>query len=168
MKTFRDHYENILPNSWKHGHSVGGKRTKTMTTYKSMMDRCYNPNCKAFVNYGGRGITICDRWKGSFINFLEDMGEKPEGLSIERIDCNKEYSPDNCKWENRLNQNRNQRTRKDNSSGTRGVYFNKQANRWRANISANGKRVHLGDFDNIDEAKNARLDGEKRYWSNDE
>lgn len=73
-----------------------------------MVSRCRNPQSKYFKNYGGRGITVCDRWL-AFGNFLKDMGERPDGLSLDRKDNNKGYSPDNCKWATRAEQNSNQR-----------------------------------------------------------
>lgn len=79
-----------------HGKSEHGNRT-----YKSwchMRDRCRNPNSKRYADYGGRGITVCDRWD-SFENFLSDMGERPDGKTLDRYpDVNGNYEPGNCRW----------------------------------------------------------------------
>jgi len=74
------------------------KNNKTYSTYYSMKSRCYNPNAGNYQYYGALGITICDRWLESYENFLEDMGEKPEGMSLDRIDVYGNYEPGNCRW----------------------------------------------------------------------
>jgi hypothetical protein len=74
-----------------------------------MKTRCYNPNIKKFKNHGGRGISVCDRWLNSFENFLADMGEKPTGLTLDRIDNDGNYEPSNCRWTTWSEQNKNRR-----------------------------------------------------------
>ena len=89
------------------GHS-GSPLYKRWQTIK---DRCYNPKNPAYKNYGGRGITVSERWMESFVNFLEDMGEPPfVGATVERIDNDSGYSRDNCKWATRHEQMANSRT----------------------------------------------------------
>jgi hypothetical protein len=79
-------------------------------TWMSMRDRCRNPNAAHFECYGGRGITVCDRWANSFKNFFEDMGPKPSPAhSIDRIDVNGNYAPENCRWATVKQQRRNTR-----------------------------------------------------------
>ncbi len=75
--------------------------------WDSMHQRCTNPNRKDFVKYGARGILVCERWK-EFHNFFADMGDKPAGMSLDRVDNSKGYSPENCRWATAKQQNRNQ------------------------------------------------------------
>lgn len=93
-----------------HGHStalIPGKITRTLRAYRHMIARCSNPNYKNFHRWGGRGIKVCDRWLESFQNFLDDMGECPPKLTIERINNDGNYEPGNCKWVTQAQQMRN-------------------------------------------------------------
>jgi hypothetical protein len=94
--------------SYKTTHGLS--KTKTYQAWADMKTRCYNSKRAQFAFYGGRGISVCDSWKNSFENFLSDMGEKPHGHSLDRIDNNKEYSPSNCRWATQSTQCRNRRT----------------------------------------------------------
>jgi len=93
----------------KHGY----KGTRTYNIWRDMLDRCKNEKNISYKNYGGRGIKVCDRWDisegGSFENFIKDMGEIPKGLTIDRIDNNGNYCPENCKLSTRKQQSRNTR-----------------------------------------------------------
>jgi len=98
---------------FKHGHAAIGKKTKTYIAWKNMRIRCNNPKDKAYKWYGARDITVCKGWN-DFRNFLEDMGEAPKGLTIERTDNDGNYEPNNCKWDTYTQQARNRRNNKLN------------------------------------------------------
>lgn len=93
-----------------HGHAA--RRSPEYASWSSMRDRCSaNPGTNHYENYVLRGITVCERWK-SFQAFLDDMGSRPAGTTIDRIDVNKGYSKENCRWATKSQQNRNKKLRK--------------------------------------------------------
>jgi hypothetical protein len=108
--------EAMVKNGYRnlhHGHARSGFRTREYKTWVSMKMRCLNQKDPAYKRYGGRGIRICERWL-IFENFLEDMGERPEGLTLDRKNNNGDYEPGNCKWSTCVEQNNNRRRRVEN------------------------------------------------------
>jgi hypothetical protein len=95
----------------RHGHSKRGALTATWNSWRGMIERCASHDHIAYARYGGRGISVCDRWK-DFANFIADMGPRPKGLSLDRFPNNDgNYEPGNCRWATQSEQRKNQRPR---------------------------------------------------------
>lgn len=141
-----------------HGYS----RTKLYGVYIKMKSRCENENDKSFSYYGGRGIKLCKEWNEnpkSFIDWAKQNGYK-DGLTIDRINVDGDYCPENCRWTDYETQAVNQRIRKDNKTGVKGVY--KSGKSYIAQINRNGKREYLGSYKTLDDAIKARLAAEAK------
>jgi hypothetical protein len=91
-----------------HGQTIGGKDTRVYRVWAAMIYRCTNPRDKHWKDYGGRGITVCDRWR-KFENFYADMGGPPPGLSIDRLNNDGNYCKENCAWRTAAEQAKNKR-----------------------------------------------------------
>jgi hypothetical protein len=109
-----------------HGHFLDGKPSPTYKSWQAMVARCTNPKHPAYANYGGRGITIHEAWLRSFANFLDDVGLRPDGKTLDRIEPSGNYEPRNVRWSDTRTQGRNRRNA--------------------VMVSVGGKRVRLSDF----------------------
>lgn len=135
------------------GSIISSRQHPYYMTWKSMRNRCNNPNAINYRDYGGRGIKVCNRWD-SFVYFVEDMGVKPTPKhTLERIDNDKGYSPDNCKWATRSEQTYNQRH--PSKSGIKGVYYATRIKRYIGYSDKRNGRKYLGTFMTAEEARNA-------------
>lgn len=115
--------------------------------HSSIKSRCYNTKCRGFKNYGGRGITVCERWLESFENFYEDVSDGyADGLELDRIDSDGEYSPENTRWATKQQNSFNRRAYCDKSSKHKGVSFIKKNGKWLASITKDQKCIRLGEF----------------------
>ena len=120
--------------------------------WKSILSRCNNPQNASYINYGGRGITVCNEWLSlqNFIIWCEQT--YIEGMTLDRINNDGGYSPDNCRWADRLTQTINQRVKKSNKSGYVGVSWRKDRNKWIVRIGTEIRYECLGHFDDLMEA----------------
>ncbi len=145
----------------KHGHSRIGSDGKRLISpeyqsWRSMLDRCYRPKMIMYARYGGRGITVCDQWRGKegFAQFFADMGHRPEGLTLDRENNNGNYEPGNCRWATAKEQNNNRIISPEGRAASRAALDAGRAKMWsdpeiRARLEADRKaRPHLpnGDF----------------------
>jgi len=123
--------------------------------WENMKQRCYNRNNTRYSYYGGRGIVICDKWLDSFEVFYKDMGERPEGMTIDRINNDGNYEPTNCRWATRTEQNIN---KKYKSAISRNVYKSPVSPHrpYTVKISRHYKVYYLGHYKTVKEAIKAR------------
>lgn len=135
--------------------------TRQYRAWSGMIARCHSPKNGGFKHYGGRGISVCKRWR-SFENFLADMGERPGPKhSIDRIDTNGNYEPENCRWATNAEQQLNKRTTRNSILGVTGIRCDPASGNWDAQISIHGKALSLGAFATRTEAAIARVAAER-------
>ena len=126
----------------------GLNNTRLYRIWSHIKSRTLNLKYKNYLNYGGRGITICDEWKNDFMSFYNWAMSNgySDKLSIDRIDNDENYCPENCRWTTKTIQNRNRRIHTNNTSGYKGVSFVKKTNKYRVRIIINKKGVNLGSY----------------------
>lgn len=134
----------------------------TYNTWLSMKERCTNPNSQSYKAYGAKGVTVCSRWLHSFEAFLEDMGERPEGMTLNRKGSAPIYSKETCEWASQSVQGFDQKMREGNTSGKTGVSQTKYG-KWVAYIDCE-KRIHLGTFESFEKAVEVRKEAELKYF----
>ena len=117
-------------------------RSTTYRAWEGMKQRCKATTHPRYQDWGGRGISYPATWE-TYSGFLADMGECPYGYSLDRINNNKGYSKDNCRWADASTQNHNRRTPKTNTSGVKGVSFSIKSRRWQATVKDGGKSKSL-------------------------
>lgn len=127
----------------KHGHAKKDSETETYQSWLHMRQRCNNQNNDSYEQYGGRGITICSSWD-SFEKFLSDMGERPNGTTLERVDNEKGYSRSNCQWSDKKSQQRNRRSNHIIKTKRGEMCISEAAELYGINQSVLGARIRRG------------------------
>lgn len=138
----------------------GQRSTGAYKSWNAMKQRCENPKNPAYKNYGAKGILFCKKWN-EFVGFLDDMGERPVGTTLDRIDNSKGYFKENCRWATKVVQSRNREITK---KITTGVNITKSG-KYEARVSYMGKYYHLGTFDSIEGAQIARNEKKRYFYS---
>lgn len=154
--------ENTSRIKRKHGGTLD--RSKGYRAWTKMINRCTNPNSKDYPEWGGRGITISEEWRHSFENFIRDMGERPSGFLLDRIDVNGNYCKENCRWADPSLSRFNTRKSKVNTSGRTGVNHIKSSGNWQVRITLNGVTTSLGTFQSFEKALEVREEAELEYF----
>lgn len=144
----------------------GLKNTRLYNIWGHMKSRCNDTRNDSYELYGGRGITVCDEWSNNFLAFYNwaISNGYADNLTIDRIDTNGNYEPANCRWATNKEQAINRRIKSASKSGITGVRWYEPTQKWQVRIGVDGKGVHIGYFDNKDDALKARLEAEIKYY----
>ena len=136
----------------------GLESNRFYSTWKNMINRCNNYSNKDYKHYGARGITVCEEWLDitNFVSWAEATHPNGGGYTLDRINNDKGYSPENCRWADKNTQSSNKRRYKSNTSGYVGVSWYKSTSKWVASIRINTKLINIGSFKIIEEAVLAR------------
>lgn len=145
-------------------HSECGTRLHRI--WMGIKARCLCVGQTSYNIYGGRGINVCDEWL-NYVHFKKWAlcNGYREGLEVDRINNDLGYAPTNCRWVDHKTNSRNKRILARNTSGVCGVHWDVSAQKWKAEIMANYRKINLGRFNCFEKAKQARLNAEKCYWS---
>jgi hypothetical protein len=141
----------------------GMSNTRTYQIHEGMLRRCKPHLADDFPYHAGKGIKVCEEWR-IFENFFADMGECPEGMSLDRIDVNGDYCKDNCRWATNSVQGYNKGLDPNNTSGKSGVSFYTLQGKWSAEIHVENQHIRLGMFVNFEDAVKAREEAELKYY----
>lgn len=149
------------PEAINYHKTHGQTETPTYKSWEAMKRRCLNTNQPAYAKYGGRGITVCTKWL-KFENFLKDMGERPKGMTLDRINNDGNYEPANCRWASAETQARNKGVRKNNHTGITGIY-RRETGKFVVQIRHANEQLYLGQYSTLAEAKTVRELAEMEY-----
>lgn len=141
----------------------GMSHTRTYQIHEGMLRRCKPELAEDFPYHAGKGITVCEEWY-FFENFYKDMGEAPEGMSLDRIDVNGNYCKENCRWATNSVQGYNKGLDPNNTSGKSGVSFYTNQGMWSAEIHVQNKHIRLGMFAKFEDAVKSREEAELKYY----